>query len=91
MRGIREVEVDQRQRLSPGTLATMSEALGVRPEYFFDGAPSADSAEPIPPEIREFIASRDGIAIMRAFQLLAPAKRTAVVRLVQAIAAGELP
>jgi transcriptional regulator with XRE-family HTH domain len=74
-------------RLSPSKLATMGEALGVTPEYFFDGLPSEGSAESIPSEVRDFIASRDGVAIMKAFQSLSRKKRTAIVRLVQAIAA----
>jgi transcriptional regulator with XRE-family HTH domain len=77
-------------RLSPSKLAAMGEALAVKPEYFFDGLPSGDSPDSMPSDIRDFIASPEGGAIMRAFQSLAPAKRTATIRLVQAIASPRL-
>jgi transcriptional regulator with XRE-family HTH domain len=76
-------------RLSPGKLVTIGEALGVTPQYFFDGLPSGNSADPIPADIRDFVTSRDGVAIIRAFQSLPPAKRTALIRLIEAIAARE--
>jgi transcriptional regulator with XRE-family HTH domain len=74
-------------RVPPSKLAIFGESLAVKPEYFFDGLPSP--ADPLMPDFRDFIASRDGVAIMRAFSLLAPAKRTAILRLVQAIAERE--
>jgi transcriptional regulator with XRE-family HTH domain len=76
-------------RLSPSKLATIGEALGVGPEYFFDGLPSEESPDSMPSDIRDFIASRDGVAIMKAFQLLPASKRSAIMRLVQAIAERE--
>jgi transcriptional regulator with XRE-family HTH domain len=76
-------------RLSAGKLVAMGEGLGVKPEYFFDGLPSADSADSMPSDIRDFMASRDGVAIMKAFQLLPASKRSAIMRLVQAIAERE--
>jgi transcriptional regulator with XRE-family HTH domain len=79
-------------RIGPAKMTLFGELLGVTPAYFFDGVPSAESAESIPADIRDFISGRDGISIMRAFQLLAPAKRTAIIRLVQAIVArGSVP
>jgi transcriptional regulator with XRE-family HTH domain len=76
-------------RLSPSKLAAIGEGLGVKPEYFFDGLPSEDSAESMPSDVRDFMASREGVAIMKVFQLLPASKRSAIIRLVQAIAERE--
>lgn len=73
-------------RMSAGRLTEFGRVLEVQPAYFFDGLPRTGSnSEPIPASIRQFASSREGIALARAFQELAPAKRMAVVALVKEI------
>jgi transcriptional regulator with XRE-family HTH domain len=61
-------------RVGAGRLQQFSEALGVPPSYFFEGAPSAGKKVPAPREgelpentIVSFLGTREGAALVRAF------------------------
>ena len=61
-------------RVGASRLQQFSEALGVPPSYFFDGAPTAGKKTPAPNEgelpegsIVSFLGTRDGAALVRGF------------------------
>jgi transcriptional regulator with XRE-family HTH domain len=80
-------------RISASRLTQIAEILGVTPPYFFEGAPrvagttgkkdsGSDHAF-----IARFIASDDGLALVKAFRRIDDSTlRRAVVRMVEAIA-----
>jgi transcriptional regulator with XRE-family HTH domain len=61
-------------RVGAGRLQQFSEALGVPPSYFFDGAPTIGRKMPAPQEgelpegsIVSFLGTREGAALVRGF------------------------
>jgi transcriptional regulator with XRE-family HTH domain len=61
-------------RVGASRLQQFSEALGVPPSYFFEGAPSVGKKQPAPEEgelseraIVSFLGTREGAALVRAF------------------------
>jgi transcriptional regulator with XRE-family HTH domain len=61
-------------RLGASRLQQMSEALGVSPSYFFEGAPTVGKKIPAPQEgelsesaIVSFLGTREGAALVRGF------------------------
>jgi transcriptional regulator with XRE-family HTH domain len=61
-------------RVGAGRLMQFSEALGVPPSYFFEGAPTVGKKAPAPSEgvlsehtIVSFLGTREGAALVRAF------------------------
>jgi len=64
-------------RVGAGRLLQFSEALGVPPSYFFEGAPTIGKKQPAPPEgelsendIVSFLGTREGAALVRAFMAI---------------------
>jgi transcriptional regulator with XRE-family HTH domain len=61
-------------RVGAGRLMQFSEALGVPPSYFFEGAPTIGKKQPAPQEdglpegsIVSFLGTREGAALVRGF------------------------
>ena len=61
-------------RVGAGRLMQFSEALGVSPSYFFEGAPTVGMRQPTPQEgelsenaILSFLGTREGAALVRGF------------------------
>jgi hypothetical protein len=84
------VAADQRR---PGRLQQISQILGVAPEFFFLGAPGqpnrTDGKRAPPVEyVTDFIATAEGIALIKAFMRLPSTKlRRRVVALVEELTA----
>ena len=64
-------------RVGAGRLQQFSEALGVPPSYFFEGAPTVGKKQPTPQEgelsegtIVSFLGTREGAALVRAFMAI---------------------
>jgi transcriptional regulator with XRE-family HTH domain len=64
-------------RVGAGRLMQFSEALGVPPSYFFEGAPTVGKKQPTPQEgelpegsIVSFLGTREGAALVRAFMAI---------------------
>ena len=64
-------------RVGAGRLMQFSEALGVPPSYFFEGAPTVGKKAPAPSEgelsedsIVSFLGTREGAALVRAFMAI---------------------
>jgi transcriptional regulator with XRE-family HTH domain len=84
-----------RNRVSASRMQQFAKILRVPVSFFFEGAPAAnvigiksgEAAAGIPAYVREFIATRDGIKIIKAFSQIRNQKlRRAVVTLVEQIA-----
>ena len=74
-------------RVGAGRLMQFSEALGVPPSYFFEGAPTVGKKAPAPSEgelsedsIVSFLGIREGAALVRAFMAIKqkPIRQTAI-------------
>jgi transcriptional regulator with XRE-family HTH domain len=66
-------------RVGASRLQQFSEALGVPPSYFFEGAPTVGKKQPAPKEgelsegaIVSFLGTREGAALVRAFMAIKP-------------------
>ena len=64
-------------RVGASRLQQFSDALGVPPSYFFDGAPTVGKKQPAPQEgelsendIVSFLGTREGAALVRAFMAI---------------------
>jgi transcriptional regulator with XRE-family HTH domain len=64
-------------RVGASRLQQFSEALGVPPSYFFEGAPTVGKKQPAPQEgelsedtIVSFLGTREGAALVRAFMAI---------------------
>ena len=75
-------------RVGAARLQQFSEALGVPPSYFFEGAPTVGKKQPAPQEgelsendIVSFLGTREGAALVRAFMAIKqkPIRQTAIV------------
>jgi|SRR5580692_1533523 transcriptional regulator with XRE-family HTH domain len=75
-------------RVGASRLQQFSEALGVPPSYFFEGAPTVGKKQPTPQggELSEsaivsFLGTREGAALVRAFMAIKqkPIRQTAIV------------
>jgi len=84
-------------RVSASRLQALSRLLRVPISFFFDGLPQTNSKElrkskpnlPIPADISEFLASSDGISLVRAFvQIKGSRVRRSIVDLVETIVDG---
>ena len=74
-------------RVGASRLQQFSEALGVPPSYFFEGAPTVGKKQPTPQggELSEsaivsFLGTREGAALVRAFMAIKqkPIRQTAI-------------
>jgi len=72
-------------RISASRLQHISQILRVPVPFFFEGAPGgATGTAETPSYVREFLASSDGLALMKAFTLIKNAKlRRLIVGLVE--------
>ena len=75
-------------RVGASRLQQFSDALGVPPSYFFEGAPTVGKKQPAPQEgelsendIVSFLGTREGAALVRAFMAIKqkPIRQTAIV------------
>jgi transcriptional regulator with XRE-family HTH domain len=79
-------------RISASRLQALSNILHVPIPFFFEGTPKpagyvGKDAAPSPTYVSEFIATSDGLALMKAFTKIGEAQlRRSVVRLVEEIA-----
>jgi len=82
-------------RMGASRLDHIAHILQVPIPFFFEGAPgqpNAQSNAPFPAYASDFLATRDGLALMEAFMRLTDAKlRRRIVSLVEEIAGGEAP
>jgi transcriptional regulator with XRE-family HTH domain len=83
-------------RVSASRLQQICDVLQVQVPFFFEGAPLApgqgagNSAEPSPAYLTEFLASRDGLALTKAFMRIEePNMRRRIVALVEQIAGDD--
>ena len=81
-------------RVSASRLQELANALDVKPSYFFEGLPeenkSGEQADAknldLPPEVVEFAASEEGLALIRAFARIGDLKvRNRIVMLVKSL------
>jgi transcriptional regulator with XRE-family HTH domain len=85
-----------RNRVSASRLQHISQILQVSVPFFFEGAPAASGIPqaakgtadaPSPAYVADFLATSDGLALVKAFMCIEDAKlRRAIVRLVEGIA-----
>lgn len=77
-------------RIGASRLQAIAVILQVPIEFFFEGAPQSSSSkdkEAGPDYVQEFLATRDGLALSKAFmQIKQPALRRRIVHLVEDIA-----
>ena len=82
-------------RMGASRLNHIAHILQVPIPFFFEGAPGqpkAPSNAPFPAYASDFLATRDGLALTKAFMRITDAKlRQRIVSLVEEIAAGEAP
>jgi transcriptional regulator with XRE-family HTH domain len=83
-------------RIGASRLQHISQILQVPVSFFFDGAPSVPGAPaemgaaPSPSYASEFLATRDGLALTKAFmRIKEPVLRRHIVKLVQQIAGND--
>jgi len=85
-------------RVGAGRLQQISKALKVEPSYFFEDTPDKNQSEGrcaanqinIPPEVVEFVASKEGIELIRAFSRVGDYDvRRRIVMLVKSLGAYE--
>jgi transcriptional regulator with XRE-family HTH domain len=80
-------------RMGSSRLSQIADVLKVAPTYFFEGAPgqkAIGSKAPSPEYVAEFVASRDGLALIKAFAKITDGKvRRSVVELVSNLAAAQ--
>lgn len=79
-------------RVGASRLQQISSALGVAPAFFFEGVPTAagdrraNEADPMPVYVSDFLATADGLALMKSFiRISSPKVRRAIVALVETI------
>jgi transcriptional regulator with XRE-family HTH domain len=79
-------------RVGASRLQQISSALGVAPGFFFEGVPAAAGgrraieADPMPHYVSDFLATADGLALIKSFiRISSPKVRRAVVGLVEQI------
>jgi transcriptional regulator with XRE-family HTH domain len=82
-----------KNRISASRLQQTADALQVPVTFFFEGAPSvpgapqAKGASPSPAYVTDFLATRDGLALIKAFMRIKDTKlKRGVVNLVEEIA-----
>jgi transcriptional regulator with XRE-family HTH domain len=74
-------------RVSASRLQQIASALKVTPTFFFDEAPMPTGRPRVPPRIKEFVCSPQGIALSRAFAKISDRKiRRSIVILVERVA-----
>jgi transcriptional regulator with XRE-family HTH domain len=80
-------------RVSSSRLMQIANTLNVPPPYFFEGAPSAsrkaDTKSVSLDFVKDFIASKDGLALVRAFLKIPKGLRRSIVNLVDKITEHE--
>jgi transcriptional regulator with XRE-family HTH domain len=79
-------------RVGASRLQQISLALGVTPGFFFEGAPAAAGgqrayeANPMPHYVSDFLATADGLALIKSFiRISSPKVRRAIVGFVEQI------
>jgi transcriptional regulator with XRE-family HTH domain len=79
-------------RVGASRLQQISNALGVNPAFFFEEASSsprdrrADGADPAPNFVSDFLATSDGLALVKAFaRIESPKIRRAIVDFVEQV------
>jgi len=82
-------------RMGASRLDHIAHILQVPIPFFFEGAPAQPNTQsntPLPAYASDFLATRDGLALMKAFMRLTDAKlRRRIVSPVEEIAGGEAP
>jgi transcriptional regulator with XRE-family HTH domain len=87
-------------RIGASRLFDLAQVLGVPVQFFYEQAPTTDSqpfvsegfADPAESSIVEFLNSRDGVELNRAFvRITDPKARRAIVELVRSLADEEKP
>jgi transcriptional regulator with XRE-family HTH domain len=80
-------------RIGSSRLMQIANALGVPPTYFFEGAPTAARLtagnQKATQYVADFVSSKDGTALMKAFARLPKDVQRSVVMLVKKIAENE--
>lgn len=75
-------------RISAGRLEQIAAILDVPIAFFYEGSPGEQGSAGTPTWLRDFLASRRGIALAEAFhKIKSPNLQTAIVDLVEGIAA----
>ena len=79
-------------RVGASRLQQISSALGVTPGFFFEDVPNAggnkraNDANPMPNYVTDFLATADGLALIKSFiRISSPKVRRAIVGLVEQI------
>lgn len=79
-------------RVGASRLQQISSALRVTPGFFFEGVPNAggdkraNDANPMPNYVTDFLATADGLALIKSFiRISSPKLRRAIVALVEQI------
>jgi transcriptional regulator with XRE-family HTH domain len=76
-------------RVSASRLQQIALALKVTPASYFDGAPIVRSGPKVPPRIKDYVSSPQGISLSRAFAKISDRKvRSSIVTLVERIASS---
>jgi transcriptional regulator with XRE-family HTH domain len=82
-------------RMGASRLQHISHILQVPASFFFEGAPhvpgqhQGNGAAPSPAYVTDFVASSDGLALVKAFMRIKPEVRRRIVGLVEEIAGDE--
>jgi transcriptional regulator with XRE-family HTH domain len=82
-------------RMGASRLQHISHILQVPASFFFEGAPhvpgqhQGNGAAPSPAYVTDFVASNDGLALVKAFMRIKPEVRRRIVGLVEEIAGDE--
>ena len=82
-------------RMGASRLQHISHILQVPASFFFEGAPpvpgqhQGNGAAPSPAYVTDFVASSDGLALIKAFMRIKPEVRRRIVGLVEEIAGDE--
>ena len=78
-----------RNRVGAGRLQQISDILQVPLPFFFEGSPHGEA--PSPAYVSDFLATADGLALIRAFmRIKEPTLRQRIVELVKEIAGDDL-
>jgi transcriptional regulator with XRE-family HTH domain len=79
-------------RMGSSRLLQAGDILGVTVPFFFEGASTykPDSSAPSPAYVNEFVSSKDGLRLIKAFaRITRPAVRQRIVALVREIAGDD--
>ena len=75
-------------RIGAGRLQHISHILQIPVPFFFEGSPHGEA--PSPPYVSDFLATADGLALLKAFmRIKKPALRQRIVELVEEMAGAD--